>query len=66
MGEDYYPVPWTNLKYDINLGGYVAGITEATLKSAPKYSGTANWEWSRETTATYQFYQAEPFGANPA
>jgi PRC-barrel domain protein len=22
MGEDYYPMPWTSLKYDSNLGGY--------------------------------------------
>jgi PRC-barrel domain len=22
MGEDYYPMPWTSLKYDTNLGGY--------------------------------------------
>src|ERR1700674_4248208 len=22
MGEDYYPVPWSMLKYDTNLGGY--------------------------------------------
>ena len=22
MGEDYYPMPWPNLKYDTRLGGY--------------------------------------------
>jgi hypothetical protein len=21
MGEDYYPMPWASLKYDIDLGG---------------------------------------------
>jgi hypothetical protein len=35
VGEDYYPVPWSTLKYDTNLGGYVTGVTEASLKSAP-------------------------------
>jgi len=29
MGEDYYPMPWPNLKYDTDLGGYRVGITEA-------------------------------------
>src|SRR5471030_816408 len=22
MGEDFYPMPWSTLKYDTNLGGY--------------------------------------------
>ena len=30
MGEDYYPMPWPNLKYDTNLGGYRVGITEGS------------------------------------
>src|SRR5271167_3541734 len=32
MGEDYYPMPWPNMKYDTNLGGYRVGITESQLK----------------------------------
>jgi len=24
MGEDYYPMPWPNLKYDTTLGGYAS------------------------------------------
>src|SRR5215212_3988741 len=40
IGEDYYPVPWSTLKYDTNLGGYVTGLTEASLKGAPKYGRT--------------------------
>jgi hypothetical protein len=28
MGEDYYPMPWPNLKYDTRLGGYRVGVTE--------------------------------------
>src|SRR4051812_23770354 len=35
IGEDYYPMPWPNLKYDINLGGYRVGVTENQLKGAP-------------------------------
>jgi hypothetical protein len=46
MGEDYYPLPWSNLKYDTSLGGYRVGITEDQLKGAPKYTRSAEWDWS--------------------
>ena len=32
MGEDYFPMPWTRLKYDTNLGGYLTGMTESRLE----------------------------------
>ena len=38
MGEDYYPVPWSMLKYDTNLGGYRVKLTKDQLDKAPKYS----------------------------
>ncbi len=46
MGEDYYPLPWSNLKYDMSLGGYRVGITEDQLKGAPKYKSSTDWDWS--------------------
>ena len=46
MGEDYYPLPWSNLKYDTSLGGYRVGITEDQLKGAPKYKSSTDWDWS--------------------
>jgi sporulation protein YlmC with PRC-barrel domain len=62
LGEDYYPVPWNSLKYDTNLGGYVTGITEASLKGAPKYSRNSEWDWSRENDQrVYQHYKAAPY-----
>jgi hypothetical protein len=33
MDEDYYPMPWTNLKYDNRLGGYRVALTEKQLKA---------------------------------
>jgi hypothetical protein len=62
MGEDYYPVPWNTLKYDTNLGGYVTGITEASLKGAPKYSRNSDWDWNRDNDQrVYQHYKAAPY-----
>ena len=55
MGEDYYPVPWTSLKYDTTLGGYRVGVTEEQLKGAPKYDRNTEWDWSdrnRDKTST--------------
>jgi PRC-barrel domain len=46
MGEDYYPMPWPNLKYDTRLGGYRVGVTEDQLKGAPKYNRSTDWNWS--------------------
>ena len=46
MGEDYYPLPWPNLKYDTHLGGYRVGVTEDQLKGAPKYNRDSDWDWA--------------------
>jgi hypothetical protein len=59
MGEDYYPMPWANLKYDTRLGGYRVGITEQQLKSAPKFNRNTDWDWSdraRDRTV-YDYYK---------
>jgi hypothetical protein len=46
MGEDYYPLPWPNLKYDMRLNGYRVGVTESQLKGAPKFNRNTDWDWS--------------------
>ena len=54
--------PWSTLKYDTNLEGYVTGVTADSLKGAPSYSRSSDWEWSRENDRrVYQYYKAEPF-----
>jgi hypothetical protein len=40
MGEDYYPMPWSTLKYETNLGGYRVGITKDQLENAAPHP---NW-----------------------
>lgn len=46
LGEDYYPLPWSQLKYDTGLGGYRTNLTEAQLQGAPKYGRSKEWDWS--------------------
>ena len=59
MGEDYYPLPWSQLKYDTNLGGYRTNLTEAQLKGAPRYSRSQEWDWSDRSNdrKVYDYYK---------
>ena len=58
MGEDYYPLPWANLKYDTRLSGYRVGVTEEQLKGAPKFNRNTDWDWSDRSRdeAIYDYY----------
>ncbi|MBO9515427.1 MAG: PRC-barrel domain-containing protein [Variovorax sp.] len=38
IGTDRYPVPWSMLKYDTGLDGYVVPLDKATLERAPRYT----------------------------
>jgi hypothetical protein len=58
MGEDYYPLPWTSLKYDTRLEGYRVGVTEGQLKGAPKFSQSTDWDWTNRARhrEVYDYY----------
>jgi sporulation protein YlmC with PRC-barrel domain len=45
VGEKYCPLPWSALKYDKELEGYVADLNKETLKSAPEYD-VSNPSWN--------------------
>ncbi len=49
LGEKYCPLPWSALKYDTALEGYVADLNKEVLKSAPAYD-VDNPSW----TETYE------------
>jgi len=62
MGEDYYPVPWSMLNYDTNLGGYCVNLTKHQLNNAPKYSESRGWTWDRKNDQrVYDYYKARPY-----
>jgi hypothetical protein len=58
MGDDHYPLPWSTLTYDTNLGGYRTNITERQLQGAPKYRDSENWDWEDRNRgrAVYDYY----------
>jgi hypothetical protein len=62
MGEDYYPIPWSTLKYDSNLEGYRVNLTDDQLNKAPKYSRSTDWNWNRDNDRpVYDYYRTDPY-----
>lgn len=59
MGNDYYPVPWSQLTYDTRLGGYRTKISRDQFEGAPKYSGD-DWDWEDRSRGrqVYEYYGA--------
>ena len=45
IGNDYHPLPWSVLRYDTALGGYVVNLDRAQLEGAPSYAEDAEPEW---------------------
>ena len=57
IGEKYHPLPWSQLDYDEQLGGYRVSLTREQLESAPSYElhelTKAEGDVSRRTTDYY-------------
>jgi osmotically-inducible protein OsmY len=51
LGADHYPLPWSLLKYDTELGGYVVSLTKDQLQNAPKYGSNDSWDWTNPETS---------------
>ena len=55
IGDDHYPTPWSSLKYDTSLGGYLIGITTGSIapRSMPMTTiGLGRGRTSNEFTTT--------------
>jgi hypothetical protein len=46
IGDDYYPLPWPSLKYNVELGGYQTMVTNDQLRGAPKYGRNQDYDWA--------------------
>ena len=61
MGDEYYPLPWSTLKYDTNLGGFRVNLTKDQLDRAPKYQQNEEWDYSRANDQrVHDHYKASP------
>jgi sporulation protein YlmC with PRC-barrel domain len=46
MGNSYHPIPWQNLTYDEQKGGYVVDIDPTRLEGAPSYAVGETTAWT--------------------
>ena len=62
IGDDHYPVPWSLLTYNTDLGGYEVNLSDAQLRGAPRFGQGEDWErYDRDReTALYSYYGVTP------
>ena len=59
MGEGSYPLPWSALTYNPELGGYEVNLSDEELKGAPRFD--EDWDWSdRDSRRTVDDYYGYP------
>lgn len=65
LGERYFPVPWSVLRYDINREGYVIPCDKDKLDDAPSFEteDLAGWDDSDVRQGIHDYYG--PYGARP-
>lgn len=42
IGSDHYPLPWNQLRYSPDEGGYAIDLDRDALEKAPRYSGASD------------------------
>ena len=64
LGTEHYPLPWTMLKYDTDLSGYIVNLTKDQLQNAPKYGTNEGWDWTDPATSRQidRYYDQWMFG----
>jgi sporulation protein YlmC with PRC-barrel domain len=62
MGQKYHPVPWSELDYDPDKGGYVVSFSADQLKSAPADSLEA---LTRDDGRAYRDRAYQHYGTKP-
>src|SRR5215213_2263978 len=63
MGHDHYPLPWSLLTYNEQLGGYEVNITDEQLKGAPKFTQSESWDWGDRSRheKVHDYYRVPPY-----
>ena len=61
IGTDRYPLPWSTLKYDTTLDGYVVPLDKARLEGAPRYPQTAEPEYNADYGRKVHDYYGAPW-----
>jgi sporulation protein YlmC with PRC-barrel domain len=62
LGHDHYPIPWSLLRYDTRLEGYVVEMNDEQLKGAPRFTADHPFDWNDNERGrrVYDYYKV-PF-----
>ena len=63
MGNSYHPLPWSLLRYNPNLGGYIVELDESQLRGAPSYPVGTEPAWG---DPEYEGKLQDYYGVGPA
>jgi hypothetical protein len=65
IGNQYHPLPWSALKYDTSLGGYVVALDDRQLEGAPAYPIGTEPDWTDRAyeQKIHDFYGVGPYWA---
>jgi hypothetical protein len=65
IGNRYHPMPWSVLKYDTNLGGYVINLDKTRLEGAPAYDVGTEPAWGDRSYEgrIHDYYGVGPYWA---
>lgn len=65
LGEDYFPVPWSLLKFDPERGGYVVPFDKDHIDKAPRFNREelSGWDDTETREAIFGYYNQ--FGVGP-
>ena len=63
MGNQYHPLPWSVLKYDTNMGGYVVNLDKQQLEGGPAYDAGTEPDWRDRTyeNKIHDYYGVGPY-----
>jgi hypothetical protein len=63
MGNQYHPLPWSVLKYDTNLGGYVVHLDKRRLEAGPAYDIDEEPAWGDRAyeSKIHDYYGVGPY-----
>lgn len=62
IGTDHYPIPWKQLSYDTEQGGYVVDLDRDMLENAPHFDSASQQDfdaqYGREVSTYYDTIQS--------
>jgi PRC-barrel domain len=63
MGNQYHPLPWSILRYDTNMVGYVVNLDKQQLEGGPAYDVGTEPDWRDRTyeNKIHDYYGVGPY-----